>query len=266
MRAAAPTAAAVQPGGPARRMRPIASSRRAGAATGPGHAASAQAGPGPDTIKMVERAVFLHHPYENRDRLRRALLGEIGAEFLDRALERLERSGKIVVDGEAIRWAPGAGCASGEECDEVASKSILAGTCFEWLEKNKLPTETIGEYIVRVTNAHEPGSYTAKDAREFDEDMRRAAKGEYYTHEEVWKEFGLDIQRKISCPGRQGNQACQLGNAQAEQAAHRRAAREPVLGNAHGWQRILRKQGGLEGLTAQDHIRHRQRRAEDHFS
>ena len=153
--------------------------------------AEAQAGPGPDTIRTVERAIFLHHPYEGRERLRRALPGEIDARSLDRALDILERSGKIAIEGESIRPAPGAsGPRGGQAGVPAAGKTILAGTCFEWIEEGKLPTETIGEHIVRVANAHEPGSYTAEDAKEFDEDMRRAAKGDYYTHEEFWKEFG----------------------------------------------------------------------------
>ena len=158
--------------------------------------AAAQAAADRSTIEMVERAVFLHHPYESRERLRRVLPREIGVQALDRALEYLERSGKIAIEGEAIHWAAGpagpdaskSGKRSGAPVADT--KSVLAGTCFEWLEEGKLPTETIGEHIVRVFNAHEPGSYTAEDAKEFDEDMRRAAKGEYYTHEEFWKEFG----------------------------------------------------------------------------
>ena len=163
-----------------------------------GASAAAKGGAAPQdaadrsTIEMVERAIFLHHPYESRERLRRVLPRETGAQALDRALERLERSGKIAIDGEVIRWVSGAGEPSNNaNCTSVAGgKSILVGTCFEWMEEDKRPTETIGEYIVRVSNAHEPGSYTAADAKEFDEDMRRAAKGEYYTHEQFWKEFG----------------------------------------------------------------------------
>ena len=155
-------------------------------------AAPGQAAPDRTTIEMVERAVFLHHPYESRERLRRILPRATGVQALGRALEHLERAGKIAIEGEAIRWAAGAAGPSGWGSGAPAAddKSILAGTCFEWIEEGKLPTETIGEHIVRVSNAHEPGSYTAEDAKEFDEDMRRAAKGEYYTHEQVWKEFG----------------------------------------------------------------------------
>ena len=138
---------------------------------------------------MVERAIFLHHPYENRERLRGILPRMTCARSLDRALDALARSGKVAVDGEAIRWlgGPGAGGAGAAAPD----KSILAGTCFEWMEEDKLPTETIGEYIVRIYNAHEPGSYTDEDAREFDDGMRRMARGDCYAHEQVWKQFGL---------------------------------------------------------------------------
>ena len=146
---------------------------------------------------MIERAVSLHHPYENRERLRSVLPGRIDPLSLDRVLEYLERSGKISIDGEAIHWVSGqAGSGSGgAECEgsdaATTGKSILAGTRFEWLEDGKLPTETVGEYIVRMSNAHEPGSYTAEDAGEMDDSMRRVARGESYTHEQVWKEFGL---------------------------------------------------------------------------
>ena len=150
---------------------------------------ASQSAPDRGTVEMVERAIFLHHPYDNRERLRSILPRKTSAEALDRVLEQLERSGRIAIDGEAIRWAAEAdGEADGAL--KADDKSILAGTNLEWLEEGKLPTETIGEYIVRVTNAHEPGSCTAEDAKEYDEDMRQAARGVSYTHEQVWKEFG----------------------------------------------------------------------------
>ena len=165
----------------------------AGAGAAKRRAAESQAGPDSATIKMVERAISLHHPYENRERLRRILPRRTSARSLDRALDILERSGKIAGGGEAIRClaSPPNGPAGGGGAGAAANKSILAGTCFEWMEEDKLPTETIGEYIVRIYNAHEPGSYTDEDAREFDDGMRRMAKGDYYTHEQVWKMFGL---------------------------------------------------------------------------
>ena len=153
--------------------------------------------PDRSTIEMVERAVFLHHPYENRERLRSILPRKTGVQALDRALEHLERSGKIAIEDEAIRWAAGAAGPDASRsvkrggAPAADTKSILAGTCFEWMEEDRLPTETVGEYIVRIYNAHEQGSYTADDAKEFDEGMHRMAKGEYYTHEQVWKEYGL---------------------------------------------------------------------------
>ena len=158
-----------------------------------GGAAPKQAAADRSTIEMVERAVFLHHPYENRERLRSILPRKTGVQALNRALEYLERAGKIAIEGEAIHWAAGAAGPSGggDGAPAADDKSILAGTCLEWIEEGKLPTETIGEYIVRVSNAHEPGSYTAEDARELDDSMRRAARGESYTHEQVWKEYGL---------------------------------------------------------------------------
>lgn len=173
--------------------RAAASAAAAGGASAAaeGGAAPRQAAADRSTIEMVERAIFLHHPYESRERLRRGLPRETGAQALDRALEHLVRSGKIAIDGEAIHWAGGLGPGVRISAQAADGKSILAGTRFEWMEEDKMPTETVGEYIVRIYNAHEPGSYTAEDAKEFDEGMRRMAKGEYYTHEQVWKEFGL---------------------------------------------------------------------------
>ena len=176
-----------------------ASMAQQAASTVAGASAAAEGGAAPQdaadrsTIEMVERAIFLHHPYESRERLRSILPRKTDVQTLDRALEYLECTGKIAIKGEAIRWAGSAAGPSGRGSGAPAAddKSILAGTCLEWLEEGKLPTETIGEYIVRVSNAHEPGSYTAEDARELDDSMRRAAKGESYTHEQVWKEYGL---------------------------------------------------------------------------
>ena len=72
----------------------------------------------------------------------------------------------------------------------LANKSILAGTRFEYIEKGKLPTETVGECMVRVYNADEPGTHTAEDAKKLDESMRRRARGEHYTREEMREELG----------------------------------------------------------------------------
>ena len=49
------------------------------------------------------------------------------------------------------------------------------------LEEDKLPTETIGEYVARMANNMEPGLCTQADAEEMDEDFRRLARGEYDT-------------------------------------------------------------------------------------
>ena len=184
--AAAPAAAAGKAGAPAQQR---ARADTAGAASAAEGGTAPQGAPDRSTVEMVERAVFLHHPYENRERLRSILPRETSAQALDRALDHLERSGRIAIDGEAIRWAAEAdGEADGAL--KADDKSILAGTNLEWLEEGKLPTETIGEYIVRITNAHDPGSCTAEDARELNDSMRQAARGDYYTHEQVWKEFG----------------------------------------------------------------------------
>lgn len=157
-----------------------------------------QGGPDLGMIEAVECLVSMHRSYESRGRLLRALPERIDAQSLDRVLEYLVHSGKIAIDGEAIRWTfsrggpHGDGSANSRGHDSaLARKSILAGTRFEYIEEGKRPTETVGEYMVRVYNADEPGAYTAEDAIEFDEKMRRRARGEYYTREQVKEELGL---------------------------------------------------------------------------
>lgn len=154
---------------------------------------------GPDLgmVEAVECVISLHRSYESKDRLLRALPDHIDARSLDRVLEYLVRSGKITIDGGAIRWSfrlgpRGSALSNSKGHDAaLANKSILAGTRFEYIEEGKLPTETVGEYIARAYNADEPGTYTAEDARELDESMRRLARGEYHTYEQMRKEWGL---------------------------------------------------------------------------
>ena len=152
----------------------------------------------PRTVESVERVIFVNHPYESKDRLLRVLPSDMVASDLDRILDYLVRSAKITLDGEVIRWTGGmarSGSSSQDGRNGGAAgggvTSIFAGTRFESMEEGKLPTETVGEYIARRLNADEPGAYTDEDVKEIDEDMRRLARGEYYTHEQVWKEFGL---------------------------------------------------------------------------
>ena len=159
--------------------------------------AALQGGPDLCMIETVECVVSLHRSYEDKSRLPRALPEHIDARSLDCVLEYLEHSGKISVEGKAIRWAfkPGDSRAGGLVNSRghdmaLASKSILAGTRFEYIEKGKLPTETVGECMVRVYNADEPGTYTAEDAKRLDESMRRRARGEHYTREEMREELG----------------------------------------------------------------------------
>lgn len=154
--------------------------------------------PDPDMIARVERIIYLHHPYEGKDRLLRVLPSRVSSDDLDRILDHLKSSKKISLDGKTIRWgskpaipgSTGAGKCEGSD-KKAGCAPILAGTRFETIEEGKHPTETTGEYIARIVNEDEPGSCTAEDAKEIDEDMRRLAKGEYYSHEQVWKEFGL---------------------------------------------------------------------------
>lgn len=147
-----------------------------------------------DMVERVERIVSANHPYDSKERLLRVLPSRISAADLDRVLDHLMDSGKISLDEGIIRWtskSARSGHAGPGKNGEDVNRSILAGTRFETIGAEKSQTETIGEYIVRRANADEPGTYTAEDAKEIDEDMRRLARGEYYTHEEVWKEFGL---------------------------------------------------------------------------
>lgn len=56
------------------------------------------------------------------------------------------------------------------------------------LEEDKLPTETVGEYLVRMANIMEPGLCTPKDAKEMDEGLRQLARGEYATLDDLRSE------------------------------------------------------------------------------
>lgn len=56
------------------------------------------------------------------------------------------------------------------------------------LEEDKLPTETVGEYLVRMANIMEPGLCTQKDAEEMDEGLRQLARGEYVTLDDLRSE------------------------------------------------------------------------------
>lgn len=162
-----------------------------GAARGP---APPRAVPDPDMVERVERVVSANRRYESKDRLLMVLPGRVTAADLDRVLDHLVRSAKVAMEEGAVLWASkadGSGRASRGRRSGGAGKSILAGTRFEAIEEGKSPTETTGEYIARLVNADEPGTYTAEDAREIDEDMRCLAKGEYYTHEQMLKELGL---------------------------------------------------------------------------
>lgn len=143
--------------------------------------------------ERVERIISLNHPYRGRDRLLSVLPGRVSRECLDRILAHLEASKKIAIDGETVHWIstparPATARGNGGEAEQAP---ILAGTRFETIEEGRRPTETTGEYIARILNDDEAGSCTAEDAAEIDEDMRRLARGEYYSHEQVWKEFGL---------------------------------------------------------------------------
>lgn len=146
----------------------------------------------PDMIARVEHIISLHHPYESKDHLLRVLPSRVSSEHLDRILDHLESYKKISLDGGTIRWEsePPLPCSGRLDKHkgsdrEVECAPVLAGTRFETIEEGKLPTETTGEYIARIVNEDEPGSCTAEDAKEIDVDMRRLAKGEYYSHEQV---------------------------------------------------------------------------------
>lgn len=151
-----------------------------------------------DMVERVERVISANHPYDSKDRLLGVLPSHVSAADLDRVLDHLKRSRKITMHEGVIRWTSKSARSDSTESGKhdggsvgTANKSILAGTRFEVIEEGKNPTETTGEYIVRLVNSDEPGTYTAEDAKEIDEDMRSLAKGEYYTHEQVRKEFGL---------------------------------------------------------------------------
>ena len=152
--------------------------------------------PYPSAVAMIERAISMQSNFKSRAHLIRALPGDVDMETLDRALEHLLHSSKISIDGDIIRWvanADGPGVQAGHKEGSRAAepKPSFAGTFLEGIGDGKAPNETVGEYIVRLVNADEPGVFDGEDAKEIDEDLCQMAKGEYYTHEQMRKEFGL---------------------------------------------------------------------------
>ena len=152
--------------------------------------------PDPSAVAMIERAISMQSNFKSKDHLIRALPGDVDTATLDRALEHLQRSSKISIDRGIIRWvadADGYGVQAGhKEGGGVAeSKPSFAGTFLEGIGDDRAPNETVGEYIVRLVNEDEPGAFDGEDAKEIDEDLCQMAKGEYYTHEQMRKEFGL---------------------------------------------------------------------------
>lgn len=157
---------------------------------------AAQGRPDPGAVAMIERAISMQSPFKSRAHLIRALLGDVDMATLDHALERLLRSAKIAINGDVIRWAPGSDgpasqAAHGRGGGAAETKPSFAGTFLEGRGDGRAPNETVGEYIVRLVNADDPGAFDGEDAKEIDEDLCQMAKGEYYTHEQMRKEFGL---------------------------------------------------------------------------
>lgn len=76
---------------------------------------------------------------------------------------------------------------------ETSKAESLGCPLLAELEEDKIPTETIGEYIARMANNMEPGLCTQADAEEMDEDLRRLARGEYDTLDSLRAE--LDSKR-----------------------------------------------------------------------
>lgn len=150
----------------------------------------------PSAAVIIERAISMQSSFRSRAHLIRALPCDVDMATLDHALEHLLRSSKISIDGDIIRWvadADGPGDQAGHKAGGGAAKPnpSFAGTFLEGIGDGKAPNETVGEYIVRLVNADEPGAFDGEDAKEIDEDLCQMAKGEYYTHEQMRKEFGL---------------------------------------------------------------------------
>ena len=70
--------------------------------------AASQGAPDLDLIEMVERRVAESRTPTSKVRLARSLSGHADAGQLDRILGYLERSSKIAIDGDAVRWTFGA--------------------------------------------------------------------------------------------------------------------------------------------------------------
>ena len=153
--------------------------------------------PGLDTVNMIEHAISLHSSLESKDHLIRALPCHVDAPVLDRALEHLRRSLKIAIVGDSIHSMPCAGGSSAadgrafrRERDGAAGTGPnFAGTFLEGIGDDRAPDETVGDYIVRLVNTDEPGAFDSRDAKEIDEGLRRMARGECCTYEQMRKEF-----------------------------------------------------------------------------
>ena len=150
----------------------------------------------PDAVAMIERAICMQSAFRSKAHLIRALPGNVDMVTLDRVLEILLRSARIAIDGDAIRWAAGAEYAAGQVDRSggggaTEARPSFAGTFLEGIGDDRAPGETVGEYIVRLVNADEPGAFDGEDAKEIDEDLCQMAKGECYTFEQIRKELGL---------------------------------------------------------------------------
>lgn len=148
----------------------------------------------PGAVAMIERAISMQSAFKSKAHLIRALPGKVDMATLDRVLELLLRSAKIAIDGDAIRWAAGDDCAAGQAArgeggGAEEARPSFAGTFLEGIGDDRAPGETVGEYIVRLVNADEPGAFDGEDAKEIDESLREMAKGECYTYEQIRKEF-----------------------------------------------------------------------------
>ena len=87
------------------RAEAVAAGRQAGGMPGTAAGKAPPRGaPDLDLIELVERMVSGLHPPSGRSELLKALPGQIDAGSLDRILAYLERSAKIVIDGDAVRW------------------------------------------------------------------------------------------------------------------------------------------------------------------
>ena len=145
------------------RAEDVAAARHAVAMPGTAAGKAAPRGdPGLDLVELVERIVSGPHPPSGRSELLEALPGRVDAGSLDRILAYLERSAKIAIDGDAIRWifdTVGAGADGLTRCRErrepAAATAGDAGRPLTWSEVETMDILADDETMAAIAESME---------------------------------------------------------------------------------------------------------------